>query len=207
MNIDYSLYLVTDQFDFSREEFLHIIEESIIGGVNVVQLREKKSSTLDFYELACDVKEITDKYDVPLIINDRIDVALAVNSAGVHLGQDDMPCKVARRIVRDDMIIGISAENYSDAMQGELDGADYLGIGAIRKTPTKAECSVISHEDLLKVNENITIDRVAIGGIKEDNTEHVISDYGFDGVAIVSAIMLADNPREKAREFREIIGK
>ncbi|MCD7781248.1 MAG: thiamine phosphate synthase [Methanosphaera sp.] len=205
MDIDYSVYLVTDQFDYSQEEFLKIIEEAIIGGTTIVQLREKKSSTRDFYNLALKVKQITDKYDVPLIINDRLDIAQAVDSAGVHLGQDDMPCKVAREILGEDKIIGISAENYADAKQGELDGANYLGIGAIVATSTKTDCSVISREDLELVKENINIPRVAIGGVKEHNTRELINDYSFDGVAIVSAIMLADNPNTASENFSKLV--
>ena len=106
--VDYTLYLVTDQFDFTEDEFLKIIEEALKGGVTILQLREKDSTTKDFYKLAVKVKEITDKYEVPLIINDRIDIALAVDAAGVHLGQDDMPCKIARQILGPDKIIGIT---------------------------------------------------------------------------------------------------
>lgn len=205
MNIDYSVYLVTDQFDFTEQEFLDIIEKAIIGGTSIVQLREKNSTTREFYNLAVKVKQITDKYNVPLIINDRIDVAQAVDSSGVHLGQDDMPCKIARQILGPDKIIGISAENYEDALQAEKDGADYLGIGAIQATSTKEDCGVISKEDLKKVDENITIPRVAIGGVKEYNTPQVINEYGFDGVAIVSAIMKHDNPRESSANFRRLV--
>ncbi|WP_455645460.1 thiamine phosphate synthase [Methanosphaera sp.] len=205
MSIDYSVYLVTDQFDFSEDEFLNIIEEAVIGGTTVVQIREKNSSTRDFYNLAIKVKEITDKYDVPLIINDRVDIAQAVDSAGVHLGQDDMPCKVAREILGPDKIIGISAENYDDAKQAQLDGADYLGIGAIQKTATKEDCDVIPREDLLKIKETITVPYVAIGGVKEYNTQEIIENYDFDGVAIVSAIMKHENPREAATNFHNLV--
>lgn len=203
--IDYSLYLVTDQFDFTEDEFLNIIDEAIQGGVTMVQLREKDSTTKDFYELAIKVKNITDKYDVPLIINDRIDIALAVDAAGVHLGQDDMPCKVARKILGSDKIIGISAEKYIYAITAQNDGADYLGVGAIRPTPTKVDCAKIPEEDLIEVQENITIPHVAIGGVKLDNTKEVLDKYGFDGVSVVSAIMLDDDPKQAARNFIEII--
>ena len=165
MDIDYSVYLVTDQFDFTESEFLNIIEEALKGNTTIVQIREKNSSTRDFLNLAQKVKKLTDKYNVPLIINDRIDIALAVDSAGVHLGQDDMPCKIAREIIGPDKIIGISAENYGDALQAQEDGADYLGIGAIEKTPTKTDCSVISEEDLNKIKNTIKIPHVAIGGV------------------------------------------
>lgn len=203
--IDYSVYLVTDQFNFSEDEFLHIIEEAILGGTTIVQIREKNSTTKEFYELACKVKKITDKYNTTLIINDRIDVALAVDADGVHLGQDDIPCTVARKILGPNKIIGISAENYDDAMQAQLDGADYLGIGAIQKTATKEDCSVISHDDLRKVKENIKIPRVAIGGVKTENTPMIIDEYGFDGVAVVSAIMLENSPKKASEKFKELI--
>lgn len=203
--VDYTLYLVTDQFDFTEDEFLRIIEEALKGGVTILQLREKDSTTKDFYELAVKVKEITDKYDVPLIINDRIDIALAVDAAGVHLGQDDMPCKIARQILGPDKIIGISAEKYIYAITAQNDGADYLGVGAIRPTPTKTDCMKIPEEDLQKVQQNITIPHVAIGGVKLDNTKQVMGDYNFSGVSVVSAIMLAEDPQQAARNFIEII--
>ncbi|WP_308573904.1 thiamine phosphate synthase [uncultured Methanosphaera sp.] len=203
--VDYTLYLVTDQFDFTEDEFLRIIEEALKGGVTILQLREKDSTTKDFYELAVKVKEITDKYDVPLIINDRIDIALAVDAAGVHLGQDDMPCKIARQILGPDKIIGISAEKYIYAITAQNDGADYLGVGAIRPTPTKTDCMKIPEEDLQKVQQNITIPHVAIGGVKLDNTKQVMEDYNFSGVSVVSAIMLAEDPQQAARNFIEII--
>lgn len=203
--VDYTLYLVTDQFDFTEDEFLRIIEEALKGGVTILQLREKDSTTKDFYELAVKVKEITDKYDVPLIINDRIDIALAVDAAGVHLGQDDMPCKIARQILGSDKIIGISAEKYIYAITAQNDGADYLGVGAIRPTPTKTDCMKIPEEDLQKVQQNITIPHVAIGGVKLDNTKQVMEDYNFSGVSVVSAIMLAEDPQQAARNFIEII--
>lgn len=203
--VDCTLYLVTDQFDFTEDEFLRIIEEALKGGVTILQLREKDSTTKDFYELAVKVKEITDKYDVPLIINDRIDIALAVDAAGVHLGQDDMPCKIARQILGPDKIIGISAEKYIYAITAQNDGADYLGVGAIRPTPTKTDCMKIPEEDLQKVQQNITIPHVAIGGVKLDNTKQVMEDYNFSGVSVVSAIMLAEDPQQAARNFIEII--
>ncbi|RAP54412.1 MAG: thiamine-phosphate diphosphorylase [Methanosphaera sp. rholeuAM130] len=203
--IDYSVYLVTDKFQFSESEFLEIIEEALKGKTTIVQLREKDSDTLEFYNLAVKVKEITDKYDVPLIINDRIDIALAVDCAGVHLGQSDMPCKVARNILGEDRIIGISATTYDEAVQAQCDGADYLGVGAIYPTDTKSDAGVSTHEDLMKIAEEITIPTVAIGGVKEDNTKELIEKYDFDGVAVVSAIMLSDNPRETSENFSKIM--
>lgn len=203
--IDYSVYLVTDQFNLSEDEFLNVIEEAVKGKTSIVQLREKDSDTRDFYELALKVKAITDKYDVPLIINDRIDIAQAVDCAGVHLGQSDMPCTVARRILGEDKIIGISATTYDEAIQAQNDGADYLGVGAIYQTSTKTDAGISTHEDLMKIKEEISIPTVAIGGVKENNTQELIKMYDFDGVAVVSAIMLSKNPRETSENFSRII--
>lgn len=203
--IDYSVYLVTDQFNLSEDEFLNTIEEAVKGKTTIVQLREKDSDTRDFYELALKVKSITDKYDIPLIINDRIDIAQAVDCAGVHLGQSDMPCAAARRILGEDKIIGISATTYDEAIQAQIDGADYLGVGAIYPTDTKTDAGISTHDDLMKIKEDITIAKVAIGGVKEDNTQEIITKYDFDGVAVVSAIMLSANPKETSENFSRII--
>lgn len=203
--IDYSVYLVTDQFNLSEDEFLNVIEEAVKGKTKIVQLREKDSDTREFYELALKVKAITDKYDVPLIINDRLDIAQAVDCAGVHLGQSDMPCTVARDILGDDKIIGISATTYDEAIQAQSDGADYLGVGGIYPTNTKKDAGISTHEDLLKIKEDINIPTVAIGGIKEDNAGEIVKRYGFDGVAVVSAIMLSDNPKKTSENFSRIV--
>lgn len=203
--IDYSVYLVTDQFNLSADEFLNVIEEAVKGKTTIVQLREKDSDTREFYELALKVKAITDKYDVPLIINDRLDIAQAVDCAGVHLGQSDMPCTVAREILGDDKIIGISATTYDEAIQAQSDGADYLGVGGIYPTNTKKDAGISTHEDLLKIKEDINIPTVAIGGIKEDNAGEIVKRYGFDGVAVVSAIMLSDNPKKTSENFSRIV--
>ena len=135
-NVDLSLYLVTDNSD-DVEKFLNTIEEGIKGGVTVVQIREKTADTLEFYNLALKVKEITTKYDVPLIINDRVDVALAIDADGVHVGQSDMPCSVTRRLIGEDKILGVSAATIEEAKKAEKDGADYIGTGAVFPTATK----------------------------------------------------------------------
>ena len=199
-NVDYSVYLVTDQFDFSEDEFLKIIEESILGGATIVQIREKDSETLDFLKLARKVKEITDKYDVPLIINDRLDIALAVDAAGVHVGQDDMPCDIVRRLLGEDKLIGVSAHNYAEAIKAKEDGADYLGVGAFQPTATKKNADVIDIDELEKMKE-IDIKSVAIGGVNKENAREIVSKYNFDGIAIVSAIMKSDDPRKATEEL------
>ena len=134
-NLDLSLYLVTDKSD-DVEKFLKTIEEAIKGGVNVVQIREKTADTLDFYNLELKVKEITTKYNVPLIINDRVDIALAIDADGVHVGQSDMPCDVTRRLIGEDKILGVSAATVDEAKKAEKDGADYIGTGAVFPTAT-----------------------------------------------------------------------
>jgi len=199
-NVDYSVYLVTDQFDFTEEEFLNIIEESIIGGATIIQIREKDSETHDFLNLARKVKNITDKYDVPLIINDRLDIALAIDAAGVHVGQDDMPCDIVRKLIGPDKLIGVSAHDYAEAIKAKEDGADYLGIGAFQPTATKKNANVIDLNELEKMKQ-IDIKSVAIGGVNKDNAKEIISKYNFDGIAVVSAIMKDDNPRKATEEL------
>lgn len=203
----YGLYLVTDQFDLTEEQFLHVIEQSIIGGTSIVQIREKTSTTKDFYELAKKCKKITDEYNVPLIINDRIDVAQAVDAAGVHLGQDDMPCKIARKILGPDKTIGISACTYKEALKAQNDGADYLGVGAIKATSTKTDANIATHEELMKIKEKIEIPSVAIGGVDESNAHKIVNEYGFDGIAVVSAIMKSNNPRKSSMKLLNQINK
>lgn len=204
---DFGLYLVTDQFDLSEKEFLNVIEQSILGGVSIVQIREKTSTTKDFYDIAKKSKKITDKYDVPLIINDRIDVAQAVDAAGVHLGQDDMPCTVARRILGVDKTVGISASNFEEAKKAQDDGADYLGVGAIVETSTKTDAKIATHEELEKIKEEIEIPTIAIGGINEANAKEIVNKYDFDGIAVVSAIMLNENPKKASENLISEIKK
>lgn len=149
-NIDLSLYLVTDKSE-DIEKFLKTIEESIKGGVSIVQIREKTAETLDFYNLALKVKKITTKYNVPLIINDRIDVALAIDADGVHVGQNDIPCDVTRKLIGKDKILGVSASTISEAKKAQEDGADYIGTGAVFPTATKDDAPSITKQDLKKL--------------------------------------------------------
>lgn len=198
-NIDYSLYLVTNSDNKTNSEFLDIIEQSILGGVSLVQLREKTKSTLDFFNLACDVKKITKKYDVPLIINDRIDIALAVDAEGVHIGQDDMPASIAREILGD-KIIGVSASNLEEAIRAEEDSADYIGVGAIFTTQTKDDAKNVSITELKNITKNVNIPIVAIGGINKSNVDNLLYT-GIDGISVVSAIMNSDNPLKSSKEL------
>ena len=201
-NIDLSLYLVTDKSD-DVEKFLNTIEEAIKGGVTVVQIREKTADTLDFYNLALKVKEITTKYKVPLIINDRVDIALAIDADGVHVGQSDMPCDVTRRLIGEDKILGVSAATVSEAKKAEKDGADYIGTGAVFPTATKDDAPSVTKEGLKEVVDSIDIPVVAIGGINHDNASE-LKDTGIAGLSVVSAIMSAENPKKASEELLNI---
>ena len=172
-DIDYSVYLVTDRRNKTDEEFLNIIEEAIKGGTTVVQLREKTASTKEFYDLALRVKEITSRYGVPLLINDRIDIALAVDSEGVHIGQDDMPADIAREIIGEDKILGVSASTVEEAKKAEKDSADYIGSGAVFPTATKDDADSVSKEELKEIVDSIDIPVVAIGGLTVENANTV----------------------------------
>ena len=201
--IDYSVYLVTDHRDKTDEEFLNVVEEAIKGGTAIVQLREKTASTKDFYQLALKVKEITSKYDVPLLINYRIDIALAVDCEGVHIGQDDMPAGIARKIIGNDKILGVSASTVDEAIKAEEDGADYIGSGAVFPTATKDDADSVSKEELKNIVDSINIPVVAIGGITLENA-NTLKDTGIAGFSVVSAIMSADNPKEASKELKKI---
>ncbi|WP_459538375.1 thiamine phosphate synthase [Methanobrevibacter sp.] len=201
-NVDLSLYLVTDNSD-DVEKFLNTIEEGIKGGVTVVQIREKTADTLEFYNLALKVKEITTKYDVPLIINDRVDVALAIDADGVHVGQSDMPCSVTRRLIGEDKILGVSAATIEEAKKAEKDGADYIGTGAVFPTATKDDAPKITKKDLKEIVDSINIPVVAIGGITLENASQ-LNDTGIAGLSVVSAIMSSENPKESSEKLLNV---
>lgn len=202
-NIDYSVYLVTDRRNKTDDEFLNIIEEAIKGGTTVVQLREKTASTKEFYELALKVKEITTRYEVPLLINDRIDIALAIDSEGVHIGQDDMPADIAREIIGEDKILGVSASTVEEAKKAQMDSADYIGSGAVFPTSTKDDADSVSKDELKEIVDSIDIPVVAIGGITVENAS-TLKSSGIAGFSVVSAIMSAEDPKEASRKLKEI---
>lgn len=201
-NIDLSLYLVTDNSE-DEEKFLKTIEEAINGGVSVVQIREKTADTLEFYNLALKVKEITIKYNVPLIINDRVDVALAVDADGVHVGQSDMPCDITRELIGKNKILGVSAATIDEAKKAEKDGADYIGTGAVFPTSTKDDAPSITKKDLKNIVDSINIPVVAIGGITIENAKE-LKNTGISGLSVVSAIMSADNPKKASEKLLNI---
>ena len=201
-----ALYLVTARYDWKEEDFLKKVEEACRSGVTLVQLREKECSTREYYELATKVKDITDKYHIPLIIDDRVDVCLAVNASGVHIGADELPVEVVRNMIGNDKILGVTAKTVERALEAEKNGADYLGVGAIYPTTTKVITQPTSIKTLKAIATTVSIPIVAIGGIKEDNMEP-LEGTGIAGVAIVSEIMKADNIQEKCQSLRKKVAK
>lgn len=201
--LDLSLYLVTDRQLMSTPTLEEAVEAAIRGGVTVVQLREKDCTSREFYETACKIKAITDDADVPLIINDRLDIALAVDAAGVHVGQKDLPAAVARRILGPDKIIGVSAATVPEAIQAAADGADYLGVGAMFPTGTKTNTRPVTVERLKEIRAAVNIPMVAIGGINHSNAA-TLRGTGIDGLAVVSAILAQPDIEKAARELKQI---
>lgn len=190
--IDYSIYLVTDEACLHGRPLLKCVEEALAAGVTLVQYRAKAADGGVLYAEACRLKELCDKYSVPLIINDRLDIALAVGAAGVHLGQDDLPCAVARRLLGEDYIIGVSAHNPAEAVQAVSEGADYLGCGAVFGTATKHDVAKLGLENLRAIRKAVAVPMVGIGGINADNYAEVLAT-GADGAAIVSGILAQDD--------------
>lgn len=202
--IDYLLYLVTDRDLLGNKDLAVTVEEAIKGGVTLVQIREKNVSTLEFFQLALEIKEITKKHGVPFIVNDRIDIALAVDADGVHIGQEDMPLTVARKMVGPAKIIGVSVSTLEQALAAQREGADYLGIGAVFPTTTKGDANSVSLKDLQEIKAGITIPIVAIGGINKNNI-HNVMETRVDGAAVVSAIIACSDPYEAALDLRRVM--
>lgn len=191
-NPDYSIYLVTDDDCLSGRSLDDCVEQALAAGVTLVQYRSKHTDGNAMYNEAMQIKAICDKYNVPLVINDRLDIAMAVGAAGVHLGQDDLPCSVARKILGEKYLIGVSAHNPQEALQAVRDGADYLGCGAVFGTTTKTDTSKLGIAGLSAIRKAVTIPIVGIGGINIDNYNEILNT-GADGAAIVSGILAQDN--------------
>ena len=201
--VDYSLYLVTDRELLGERDLAVSIERAIQGGVTLVQLREKSVSTLEFLQLAIRVKEITSRYNVPLIINDRLDIALAVDAEGLHVGQDDLPMLKARELFPN-KLIGVSASTLAEALIAQQQGADYLGVGAVFSTKTKTDASEVSLDLLKLIKKSVTIPVVAIGGINRTNLQQVMAT-GIDGVSVVSAILAQENILEATKQLKDLM--
>ncbi|MBQ5319061.1 MAG: thiamine phosphate synthase [Oscillospiraceae bacterium] len=200
--LDTTMYFITDSTNYSEEEFLRRVEEACKGGITLLQLREKERTTREYLSLAEKVHEITMRYDIPLIIDDRVDVALAVNAEGVHVGQSDMPVAITRKLMGTDKIVGATAKTVPQALEAYEQGADYLGVGAIYPTTTKVKTVLTSVDTLKEIVKAVPIKVNAIGGLNKDNI-HVLKGSGIDGICAVSAIMKADDPCIAAKELRE----
>ena len=201
-DFDCSLYLVTD--GGAGEKFYTTVEQAVQSGATMVQLREKMRNSREFYETALRIKKITSSHGVPLIINDRLDIALAVDAEGLHVGQEDLPVAVARKILGPDKILGATAATVRDAMAAERDGADYLGSGAVFPTSTKASKAVLPMDILMQIKKALKIPVVAIGGITPGNMVPVLQ-AGVDGVAVVSAIMASSDPAAETEMFKKAL--
>lgn len=200
--LDSTMYFITDSTGFTQEEFLYRVEEACKGGVTLIQLREKERTTREYLNLAKSVHSITKKYDIPLIIDDRVDVALAVGAEGVHVGQSDMPVSLARKLMGDDKIVGATAKTVPQAVEAYEQGADYLGVGAIYPTTTKVKTVFTSVDTLKEIVRAVPIKVNAIGGLNKDNIG-ILRGSNIDGICAVSAIMKADDPCNAAKKLKE----
>ena len=200
-HFDPSLYFVTDSTNYTEEEFLSRVEQALQGGVTLLQLREKEKSTREYIELAEKVHAIAKRYGVPLIIDDRVDVALAIDAEGVHVGASDMPVSTARKLMGNDKIVGATAKTVPWATEAWQQGADYLGVGAIFPTTTKVKTILTSTDTLRDICNAVPLPANAIGGLNKDNID-VLKGIPIAGICVVSAIMKAEDPGRAALELR-----
>ena len=200
---DYSIYLVTDDGCLQGRALIDCVREALEGGVKLVQYRAKTASSAEMYAEALQLKALCDSFNVPLIINDRLDIAMAVGAAGVHLGQDDLPCAVARKLLGEDYIIGVSAHNPAEAKAALQSGADYLGCGAVFGTATKADVKKLGTEGLAAICREKGLPVVGIGGVTADNYREVRA-AGADGAAIVSGILAQPDIRATVRAIAKV---
>jgi len=204
-DVDWSVYVITDRRVAGERDILDVVRAAIRGGATVIQLREKEATTREMIRLGEALHEITRQAGIPLIVNDRVDVALAIDAEGVHVGQDDMPAAVARRLIGPDKILGVSAETVAQALEAQRDGADYLGVGDVYGTPTKPNAGPpIGVEGLAEIARAVSIPVVGIGGITPENAAAVI-DAGAVGVAVISAVVGAADPEAAARRLRAVV--
>lgn len=201
-----TVYAVTDRAWTGEKSLMEQVKEALEGGITFLQLREKKLSKEAFLQEAKEMKQLAEKYKVPFVINDNIEIAQKSGADGVHVGQDDMPVEEVRKILGEDKIIGVSAHNVEEALKAQKSGADYLGVGAVCQTATKSDASVVSMEEMKKICESVSIPVVAIGGIHKDNLS-MLENTGVDGIAVVSAIFAAKDIKEAARELFAKVSK
>lgn len=204
MKLNTRLYFITDSTPYEKDEFLKRVESALQGGVTLIQLREKERTTREYLELAREVHEISKKYNVPLIIDDRLDIAMAVDAEGVHLGQSDLPISLGRKLFGPDKIIGATTKTVPQALEAYEQGADYLGVGAIFPTTTKVKTILTSTETLNDICHSVPIPVNAIGGLNSGNID-VLKGIPIAGVCAVSAIMKADDPKAAAEKLSDAI--
>ena len=204
MKLNTRLYFITDSTPYEKDEFLKRVESALNGGVTLIQLREKERTTREYLELAREVHEISKKYNVPLIIDDRLDIAMAVDAEGVHLGQSDLPISLGRKLFGPDKIIGATTKTVPQALEAYEQGADYLGVGAIFPTTTKVKTILTSTETLNDICHAVPIPVNAIGGLNSENID-VLKGIPISGVCAVSAIMKADDPKAAAEKLSDAI--
>lgn len=197
------LYLVSDRSWLNGRLLEDDIEQAIQGGVTIVQLREKDLDEQDFIEVAKKIKTLCLKYQIPFIINDNLNVALAVDSDGIHIGQDDLPVSLVREKIGSDKILGVSVHNLDEALKAKKQGADYLGVGAMFSTATKSDATDVSNQELLNITTNVDLPVVAIGGINQSNCLQ-LKGTKIDGIAVVSAIMAADDIKVATKKLKEL---
>lgn len=198
--VDLTLYLVTERYDYEEQHFLEIIDTACRSGVTILQLREKENTGLGYLELARKVKQITDRYGIPLIIDDRADIAMAVDAAGVHVGAEDLPVAVVRKLLGPGKIVGATAKTVAQAQAAQREGADYLGVGAIYPTTTKVKTRLTAVSTLNEISAAVTIPVAAIGGLNEDNLG-ILEDSPINGICVVSAVMKAGDVGAKVRSL------
>ena len=199
-----TLYAVTDRTWVEDTTLMDQVKEALEGGITFLQLREKHLSKEEFIKEAREMKELSKEYKVPFVINDNIEVALAVDADGVHIGQDDMSVEEARKLLGEDKIIGVSAHNVEEAIKAQKGGADYLGVGAVCATSTKKDANVVSKEEIKKICHTVEIPVVAIGGIKKENIK-TLEVTDVDGVAVVSAIFAAKDIKKDTKQLRSLV--
>lgn len=204
--IDYTLYLVTDRTLMSSATLTEAVKEAVKGGCTLVQLREKTLSSNEFYQTAVEIRKITTQLKVPLIINDRVDIALAVDAEGVHIGQDDLPAQQVRRLIGPGKIMGVSASNLQEALDARDAGADYLGVGAMYATGTKSDAAITTVETLKHICKAVDLPVVAIGGLNRETIPN-LAGTGIDGLAVVSAVIAQKDPTKAAKELKSLFLK
>lgn len=201
--IDYTLYLVTDRTRMRAETLEEAVIQAVRGSCTIVQLREKETSSLEFYETALRIREITRRHHVPLIVNDRVDIALAADAEGVHIGQRDLPVRTVRKLIGADKLLGVSVSTLKEAINAAENGADYLGVGAMYPTGTKTDAELVSMEELGKIRSAVSIPIVVIGGINK-KTVPAFAGTGINGLAVVSAVISQDDIAGAAGELIQL---